>query len=812
MFVLSGAASLVFEVALQRALTRAFGVSAVATSIVLAAWMAGLALGALLFGRLADRVRAPLRLYAWLELGIGACAAMMPFLIPWAIDGYTAVARGRSIDDVGVRLGLFLVAFGITLLPTVLMGGTLPPVGRALGATSALASGVSEMARLYAANTLGAALGAGMGAYVILPTLGLSASMRAAAVMNLAAALVGFWLSPRLGNVEAARPVETTRAPLSLVALSFWSGAATFVAEVTWFHLLGAVIGSSAYAFGLMLALLLAALTLGAAWVSRQVESKVDLRVVGTVQAVAAVALVATLPLWDKSSALFVVAGRFVQGFAAKESIRALVATQLILIPAAVLGTVFPLILRFGVRAGRVGQSIGGIAAANTAGAIGGSLLTGFVILPLLGSRGTLLLLIFGCAGVAVSLAHRRLKIVGAIAAFGALMVPSWNWASLASGANVYFSETPYYHSHLEWAKESVRSGITSVVRHPKSKKVTLLTNGKFQGNESGEVDAQLAYAQIPLLALRRFERALLIGVGTGCSLSALAAQPFQAIDAVELSEDIVEGARRYFGSVNEGVFEPTSRVRVHIADGRNFLLLSLAQYDLITLQLSSIWFAGAADLYNRDFYALAKKRLSAEGVIQQWVQLHHLTRRDLAIIIGSMKAEFPHVMLFFRGNQGILIGSVAPFLFDRTVVMQRSAQLAGTAATRGVPGSDLLVLTGSLLLDEVGIDAFLAEEAQAWRRHSSELVSTDDNLLLEYSTPKSNADDSLLQDVFVESIRHLRPSTFPLQGLETESDRLHAEVAFLIGKGELDEARARLPTPVPSSLNSLATWLSARR
>lgn len=812
MFVVSGAAGLVFEVALQRSLTRAFGVSALATSTVLAAWMAGLALGALLFGRLADRSKAPLKLYAWLELGIALCAAVMPFVVPVAIDGFASLARGRTLDDPLVRGGLFVMAFGITLVPTLLMGGTLPPVARALASKSELASGDGDIARLYTANVLGAAIGAALGSYVFLPGIGLSASMWLGAGFNVAAAGFGFWLSRRVA-VPPLAPESTSsqRAPFSLLALAAWSGLATFVAEVTWFHLLGAVIGTSAYAFGLMLALFLVALTLGSAWVSRQPDAKVEPATLGKVQALIALSMVVTLPLWDKSSALFVVAGNFVSSFAGRELVRAVVAAQLIVIPAAILGTVYPLALRLGARTGSIGQAIGGLAAANTLGAIGGSLLTGYVLLPSLGSRGTILVVVAGCVGLALLMADKRSKLVAGAAAVIAVVLPAWNLSSLASGANVYFAETPYYHSQVVWSHESVSSGITSVVRHPKSQKLTLLTNGKFQGNESGEVQAQRAYAQIPLLAVPRFNRGLLIGIGTGGSLGSLAAQPFETIDAVELSTDIIDAARQYFGSVNDGVLSGSSKVKVHVADGRNYLLLSEAQYDLVTIQLSSIWFAGAADLYNRDFYALLKRRLAPGGLVQQWVQLHHMTRRDLAVIIASLKVELPHVTLFFRGNQGLLLASMEPFSFDARELARRSAMLEGTVATRDLPGQDLLVLTGNILLDEGGVDALIAEEAQKWGRTADRMPSTDDNLYLEFSTPRANVDESLMQEALVESLSELRPKAVPLLGLETDDDRLHARVAFLIGRGQLDEARALIPSPAPPALEKLSAWLAAQ-
>lgn len=810
MFVFSGAAGLVFEVALQRSLTRAFGVSALATSIVLAAWMAGLALGAVLFGRVTDRSRSPLRLYALLELGIGACALVMPFVVPRAIDGFAALASGRSLDELPVRIGLFCLAFGITLVPTLLMGGTLPPVARALSGSSGLADGDGAIARLYTANVLGAAIGAGLGAYVFLPGLGLSGSMWLGGALNVAAAGVGFWLSGRVPAPLPVVPGPTSRAPGRLLFLSFWSGVATFVAEVTWFHLLGAVIGTSAYAFGLMLALFLVALTLGASWAARQPDAKVTPALLGAVQGAIAFTMVITLPLWDKSSALFVAAGTVVSSFGGREAVRAIVAAQLIVIPAAVLGTVYPLALRLGARSGSIGQAVGGLASANTLGAITGSLLTGYVLLPSLGSRGTLLIVIGGCVGLAVTLSSGRARVMAIIAAVGALLMPTWNLSSLASGTNVYFTETPYFHSELVWAKESVSSGITSVVRHPKSKKLTLLTNGKFQGNESGEVQAQRAYAQIPLLGIRHFGKALLIGVGTGCSLGTLAAHPFERIDAVELSSDILDAARTWFSGINEGVLEQHPKVRVHVADGRNFLLLSQERYDFVTLQLSSIWFAGTADLYNRDFYALLKGRLTREAVVQQWVQLHHMTPRDLAVIVATLKSEFPHVLLFFRGNQGLLLASMEPFTFELRELDRRTAQLEGTPATRGLPGGDLLALTGNLLLDEAGLDAFLRDQFEG----RAPLLSTDDNLMLEFSTPRANADESLLQEHLVAHLQRFRPERFPLAGVETELQRLAADVAQHLGRNELDRAEALL-TAAPEPDERLAkyrAWLDSQR
>jgi spermidine synthase len=786
MFVLSGAAALVFEVALQRALSRAFGVSAFATSTVLAAYMTGLALGAVLFGRAADRARSPLRLYAWLELGVAACAVAMPWLVPATTALFARLAQGAESDAPAVVLGRLALAFAVTLAPTVLMGGTLPAVARALATRADTA-----VARLYTANVLGAALGAALGAYAFLPALGLSRTLWLGAALNAAAALLALALArAEVPPPEPAPAPALPDAPArgALLAASAWSGLATFAAEVTWFHLLGVVVGASAYAFGLMLAVFLLGLALGSAWVSRQPDARVDWRLFGRVQLAAALAIALTLPLWDRVPTLFLLAGRSARSFGAQELVRALVCVEVLLVPAALLGAVFPLVLRLAATERReVGRAIGGVSAANTLGAVVGALLTGFVLLPALGSRGLLVTLVIG-AGAAAGLTVRgrwRLMPVGVVAL--ALLLPGWDLARLASGANIYFRETSYGDAELLWARESVTSGLTTVVRHPSTGTTTMLTNGKFQGNDSGEVDAQRAFTQLPMLLQERWERALLIGVGTGCSLGTLLAQPFAHVEAAELSRDILTASERYFAPVNGGALS-NPRLTMHLADGRNLLLLSRAAYDLVSIELSTIWFAGAGDLYNREFYALVRERLAPGGVLQQWVQLHHLTRRDLAVILQSMRAELPHVALFTAGGQGIALASAHPLTLDYPRLVALARRLDPQAAA-GIPAGDVLTLAGRLVLDERGVAQLIDEEARAEGVPAEQLVSTDDSLRLEYSTPCANARDELDADALLATLSHLSGEPLPMTGLSTPGAEAHARGAWLVGRERTAEA-----------------------
>ncbi|MBX7102243.1 MAG: spermidine synthase, partial [Myxococcaceae bacterium] len=469
-----------------------------------------------------------------------------------------------------------------------------------------------------------------------------------------------------------------------------------------------------------------------------------------------------TLPLWNAAPGLFVLAGPTVTSWAGRELVRALVCVELVLLPAAALGLGYALPLRWAAATGAPARRAGQLGAVNTLGAVTGALGAGFGLLPGVGSRHALELLALGCAAAGAWALDGRRRLWALAVPAVLLVVPPWNLARLASGANVYFRDA-YEGAALVWAAESPASGLTSVVELPDGVKV-LLTNGKFQGATAGELDAQRGIAQAPLLVAKGFERALHIGVGTGCTASFVAEQPFGTVDAVELSSDILEAARRYFGPVNRGVFE-SPRLRWHLADGRNALLLSPHRYDVIGLELSSIWFAGAADLYHRDFYALAKAHLAPGGVVQQWVQLHHLRRESLAVILASVRAELPHVLLLEHGGQGIILASEAPLTVNVAHLDALGEKLSGTRTLEGLEGGELLSMLSWVVLDEAGVAALAAEAPR---------VSTDDNLDLEYATPKGNAEAQASAAALVAQLRQARPAV-PVEDVQTPGAQARA-------------------------------------
>ena len=319
-----------------------------------------------------------------------------------------------------------------------------------------------------------------------------------------------------------------------------------------------------------------------------------------------------------------------------------------------------------------------------------------------------------------------------------ALQPSSFDYSALASGANVYFA--PQNYGRVIDHAESADGGLTTVAEGPPvdgQRSLTLLTNGKFQGSNGGEMTAQIGFAVAPLLHTPARNRALVIGYGTGVSSRTLHEAGFQSLDIADLSADIVRLANTHFADINATV-STRPGVHTHITDGRNFLLLQERAYDLVSMEVTSIWFAGAASLYNREFYQLVKKRLRPDGVLQQWVQLHHISPLDLLYILGSVRTEFSHVWVYYIGGQGIIVATNDPRRSPAPENFRLLQSTASFAPLLAQLDASYQTIASAILLNPAGTDRLLG----SFSAPASRWVSTDDNLFLEYSTPKGNVLD----------------------------------------------------------------------
>jgi predicted membrane-bound spermidine synthase len=780
MFVLSGFAALVYQVVFSKALALTFGSQATATYTVLAVYMGGMALGAWLGGWLAARRSDPLKLYGWCELGVGAYCLCTP-LVFMAIQALYVAAAGGIQPDAGT-LTVLRVTLGAAalLVPTVLMGATLPVLARYCEMRAA-PLGIS-VAWLYCANTVGAAFGALLAGYLIIPALGVWKTTLAAAALNLAIAWLAFALHGRTRRTAAELPFSGSSLPvadpearrLGLVALVVLAvgGAVTLALEVNYIHLLAVVAGNSVYAFALMLFAFLLGLAGGAECSRWLLRLRLNLAAaLAWLQFALAAVVLTGVYLWEGMPAYFASfeSHLLTREFGAREVVRATVCLAAMLPPAFVIGAAYPLAMECVGRAyARTPiAALGRAAALNTAGNIAGVLAAGFWLLPAIGALRSIQLAAALCLALGVTIVaatglwRRPLAWApaAAVAALLAVQPRAFDYTALASGANVYFA--PQSFGRVLDHAESADGGLTTVTAGDgRGALRVLLTNGKFQGTNDlgGEAIAQTGFALSPLMHTGARQSALVIGYGTGMSARVLHDAGFAELEIADLSRDIVRLANEHFGDVNGGVMQRAG-VRTYITDGRNFLLLHDRRYDVVNMEVTSIWFAGAASLYNREFYQLAKRRLAPEGVLQQWVQLHHIHPRDVLYILGSVRSEFRYVWIYEIGGQGIIIASNSPAAAPRPEYIEQIDRTRALAPILKLHGGTAGKLTGNRLLDPDGVDRLLG----SFKLPPEHWVSTDDNLILEYSTPRGNVLDGTLS--FARNVELLRSHAAPRKG-----------------------------------------------
>lgn len=765
MFVISGIAGIMYEVLFSKALALTFGSTATATYTVLATYMGGMAIGSWLGGRIATIRSHPLLVYACCELAVGIYCAVTPAIFGGIQHIYVSMATGIAPD--AAVLTWLRIALGVAALlaPTIAMGMTLPILARFLSNENDSLG--RPVAALYAANTFGAAVGALLAGYIVLPVLGVYRTTLLASAMNLIAALLAievlkFVLSrapsehARAKVTEDAQengPLDVNARPaatlgrLALLVLGV-GGIVTLAIEIKYMHLLAVVAGNSTYAFSLMLFTFLIGLGCGAEIARRLLQRSISLPVLlGVLEFTLAFVILCGVFLWDVMPSYF---GNFhiypsLPSFASKEFARGIVCWMAMFPPALVIGALYPIAMECIGRAHPVNRfrALGMAASLNTVGNIAGVLIGGFVLLPHFGALRSVQILAVLCVAIGVIAMWRAgresgaLRWVAAVPAIAMLVVQpaSFDYDRLASGANVYFQAQ-------SWGKiidhaESIDGGLTSVSLSDTASPVrTLLTNGKFQGNDSlgGEMQAQVGFALAPLLHTEKRDRALVIGYGTGVSTRTLHAAEFKELDVVDLSADIIRLANKHFSRINDKVTEQPG-VNTFITDGRNFLMLQDHRYDVIGMEITSIWFAGAASLYNRDFYQLVKRRLNAGGVLQQWMQLHHITNHDVLTILASVRAEFRYVWLYLIGGQGIIVASddaSAQPSADRVRLIESTKRLQPLLATLTDGPESLLK---AKLLEPEDTDRLVNSIGVPIQY----LASSDDNLWLEYSTPKGN-------------------------------------------------------------------------
>jgi spermidine synthase len=827
-FFFSGAAGLIDQVVWSKALGLIFGHTAYAVATVLAVFMAGLASGSAWIGRRGDHCNRPVALYGWLELGVAATAAISLAGLAGVRAAYVAAypyASGSASALLALRFaGSALVLF----LPTFLMGGTLPVLVR--GLTRNAADLGARLSRLYWINTAGAVAGTFAAGFLFLPSLGLRRTLGISVSLNLAAGALALILAreepARILSVEINSP-EIGEAPPSSAPSRFFLicfgivGATAMSYEIGWTRLLSTQLGSSTYAFTLMLGTFLMGIVLGSAlyeqWSRRREPRSLTFAVTQTLTALAALAFLVVF------TRLIEVLPPILR--ATHESFRGLVLAQFVtsalaMLPTAVVfGFNFPavVLLIAGPRSASAtgaGSAVGRAYAWNTLGAIMGAIASGFWLMPRLGSFH----LLAATAGVNLALAaaisfksaqRRSWKILAvagnillllaaafigfsnyfydpAVASFNTMMY--WNLYDrpLTLRENAHALDIVYFRDGLNANISVARTGDY----------IALRTNGKVDASNH-DATTQLLLGHLGALA-HSPRRVLLVGFGSGMTASALVGYPeLERLDVVEI-EPAVVGAAPLLAQLNRNVLlDP--RVHVTFDDARNFLFTTREKYDLIISEPSNPWIAGVATLFTREFYAAVQGRLAAGGVFVQWMQAYSLYPEDLRMLFATFLSEFHGATLWHGDAPDLILMAPSP---PPGEILQRAQALYGLPrlhedfAQLGM--EDAAGLFGFYLLDDDGLRKF----------SSGAQINSDDRTLLEYHAPRSllvrGLEDKNRDAILLEQ-KNVFPDDFPADARDAAlTDSAATSVNQEDGEGASRFLRALDNRPVTAQIATI--------
>ena len=711
-FVISGAAGLIYESIWSRYLSLLVGHSAYAQIIVLVIFLGGMSLGSLLVGQRSERLRHPLLWYAAIEAAIGFIGLAFNYVYIDISDAaydriFPALAGGWALVIVK-----WLIA-GLMILPqSVLLGTTFPLMSA--GAIRLLRERAGRvLGLLYFANSFGAAVGVLVAGFVLLARVGLPGTLITAAILNFIAAgavALGARIvasrpeddaaeaTPILPNGLAGTPTPVTL----LLGVAFGTAVASFIYEIAWIRMLSLVLGSATHSFELMLSAFILGLALGAFWIRGRADRTQDpLALLGVVQCVMGVLAVATLPLYVASFTwvatlldTFKQSGAGYRGFLAARYAICL----LVMLPATFCaGITLPLITKLLMDGGgrvRGEQAIGAVYGLNTLGSIAGVLIAGLILMPVLGLK--LLLITGALIDIALGLAlllvvaraaegnlarpsarlrptstSRLMGVTVVIAGFVALIIIVVDFDPVRLTSGVYrYAVLP---RKGDYTVPFYRDGRTATVsiRRMQGGFITLSTNGKPDASmdaywknprSSGpphplaaDIATQVLLPIVTLAHRPDAREVAVIGQGSGMTSHLLLGSPnVRRLATIEIEPEMIN-ASRFFYPANRRDFDDP-RAHFVLDDAKSFFAASGRRFDLILSEPSNPWVSGVSGLFTTEFYRRVRTHLAEGGVFGQWLHLYELNDGLATMVLSALDQNFASYEIFFTSNSDILI------------------------------------------------------------------------------------------------------------------------------------------------------------
>jgi spermidine synthase len=692
LFFLSGLTSLIYEVIWVRKFGLVFGVSTYAVSTVLAAFFAGLAIGSYLAGRIIDRTRLhPLAVYGGMEGAVGVYALLLPLFLGLVEATYPAVYTSIGESFSLFTLFRFVVCFAVLVLPTTLMGATLPVLSKLMVDRESVL-GLS-VGRLYAVNTFGAVAGSASAGFLLIPALGVPKTTLVAALGNFFLATCALLLSRRPAFRGAAAPAalpitapagRVGRAERIVLTLAFTAGLAALALEVVWTRSLILILGSTTYAFSTMLTAVLVGIALGSAVLAPYADRMrnraalvAGLLFTGGFCALLGPAVINRLPFvflrlsdWAAGVWSLVIAAQFVICF------------LLVFVPTFLSGASFPILVRMYSRgAAQVGRTVADVYAMNTLGGIVGSLVGGFVLVKFLGLQPALtvaaLFLMLVGGPLAVSLARpwpRAARGGTATAMVAAVVVLAFlhprfetkllfaGWGPFAGGyyvsraAGSTVDVTDRHMQKLLYHKEGVTASV-DVLETGSGERIISVNAQPVATTYLYDMRALKMLGHLPALLHPDPKQVLIIGLGAGVSSGIIASYPsVEHVTVVELSEEVPGGAAKFADWNHDVLHNP--KVKLIINDGANYVKATRKQYDIISSDPIHPFISGNGILYSYEHWRICKDRLKEGGVLAQWLPLYQLSPTDFATVIRTFVDVFPNATMWFSGIDTVLIGT----------------------------------------------------------------------------------------------------------------------------------------------------------
>lgn len=776
LLAMSGACALVYQMAWLREFRLVFGGATPATAAVLAIFMGAMGAGSALFGRRAEASGNPLRLYAFIELGVGVAALLTPLLLAAVRWLYLSTGGIDALGQVTATLLQLLLATIVLAPPCLLMGGSLPAAFKWVETDQDQQRG--NLGVLYGVNTLGALAGVLASTFWLLERWGIRSTVMTAAVVNLFIGAAAWWVARDASPVQPLKSTPSPTAASGTLTTRFIylaagiTGFTFFLSELVWFRLLAPLLGSSVYGFGLILALALTGIGLGGLlyrviWASR--TGAVTLSALARVAAWQALFLALPWALGDRIAVFAVDVNQLRSlGLYGQVVGWTLISSLLVLGPSILAGVQFPLLVGLlGTGNRDAGRHVGYAYAANTLGAITGSLAGGFLLLPWLTALGawrlvmllTLLLSLGAALLGAKSTAWRVWPVIvvlwlsaGCLILASAGPTAAWRHKPIGygrvealptsiNGLRGWLNASRWKIAHEFEGREASVAAVASDDGY------CLYVNGKSDGSAFGDADTQVMQGLVPAMLHPAPHNAFIVGLGTGTTAGWVADVPgMERVDVLELETGMSILARDHFAPVNRNVM---AKANVHLiaGDAREALLAAGNSYDLIISEPSNPYRAGVSTLFTQEFYAAAKARLKESGLFAQWVQGYEVDAHAIRQVYATLTAVFPHVETWISGpNDLLFIGHLTPPAYTLEQLRTRITQPPYAEALKRV------WLTSSVegvLAHHLASPAFARSLLQTTPAH----INTDDRNLLEYGFARALSKDNQFETTQVLSM-----------------------------------------------------------